>query len=232
LQVGSHFKQPIHPIWVVASESHYSILFALTASVQAVDALSALEERLLAAFSEFDQVICARPSLSSPEYESDTTTPVSPVTALASDYRRSLLIRVALQEGNGFISSEHLPTVLASLPQWQTPPADEVRAKMDPDSTSLIIWDAFQRVMMPLHPRVAELQQAGNDTHAAPSSIELYHYNGLGAAGHAHKRALKRLDVQPGARPVGPAPQGLAAIIATRWKDALVSHEGAPPSIN
>jgi surfactin synthase thioesterase subunit len=52
LQVGSFFKQPVHPIWVVASESHYSILFALTTRVQAVGARAALEERLLAAFSE------------------------------------------------------------------------------------------------------------------------------------------------------------------------------------
>jgi hypothetical protein len=49
--VGSFFKQPVHPIWVVASESHYSILFALTTRVQAVGARAALEERLLAAFA-------------------------------------------------------------------------------------------------------------------------------------------------------------------------------------
>ena len=34
-QVGDFFKKPEHPIWVVASESHYSLLFATTASVQA-----------------------------------------------------------------------------------------------------------------------------------------------------------------------------------------------------
>ena len=38
LQVGSHFKQPLQPIWVIASESHYSIMFALTATVQVMTA--------------------------------------------------------------------------------------------------------------------------------------------------------------------------------------------------
>ena len=194
LQVGTYFKQPTHPIWVVASESHYSILFALSASVQATDAISQLEERLLAAFNEFDQ------------------------------------------EGNGFISAEHLPTLIAALPQWQPPPIEELRTKLDPDGTSLLVWDAFQRVMMPLHPTAAELLQAGGGAAqpaaAASAAIELYHYNGLGAKGHAHKRALRRLEVQPGARPPGPPLQGLAAIIATRWKDPVVAHEGPPPSIN
>ena len=32
--MGSLCKQPSHPIWVVASESHYSVLFALSAAVQ------------------------------------------------------------------------------------------------------------------------------------------------------------------------------------------------------
>ena len=187
LQVGSFFKQPVHPIWVVASESHYSILFALTARVQAVGARAALEERLLAAFSELDQ------------------------------------------EGNGFVSGEHLGTLVAALPQWQTPPLDELRTQLDPEGTSLILWDHFQRIMMPLHPDAATLPA---EPAAPAASLELYHYNGLGARGHENKRALRKLHVEPAKRPVGPAPQGLAAIIATRWKDALVTHEGPPPSIN
>ncbi len=187
LQVGSFCKQPVHPIWVVASESHYSILFALTGQVQAVDARAALEERLLAAFSEFDQ------------------------------------------EGNGFVSGEHLGTLVAALPQWQTPPVEELRGQLDPEGTSLVLWDNFQRIMMPLHPEAAALPAEA----AAPTApLELYHYNGLGAKGHENKRALRKVQVEPGKRPVGPAPQGLAAIIDTRWKDALVTHEGPPPSIN
>ena len=55
LEVGHYFKQPSHPIWVVASESHYSLLFATSNAVQATDPISRLEERLLAAFNEFDR---------------------------------------------------------------------------------------------------------------------------------------------------------------------------------
>ena len=193
LQVGAYFKAPIHPIWVVASESHYSLLFALSDSVQATDAISRIEERLQQAFSTFDQ------------------------------------------EGNGFISSEHLPTLVASLPQWQCPPIEELRSTLDPDKCSLIVWDSFQRVMMPLHPDAAEhvklqrqqeeaQQQAqgfsasASNQRGANSAFVMYHYNGLGARGHESKRALRKLDVLPSGGAGQPAVEGLAACIATRWK--------------
>ena len=61
-----------------------------------------------------------------------------------------------LSQGNGFISSEHLPSLVQSLPQWETPPLDELRGLVDPERSSLIVWDTFQRVMLPLHPTVGE----------------------------------------------------------------------------
>ena len=53
-QVGSLFKQPSQPLWVVASESHYSLLFSLSGAVQQSSPLAALEEVLLRAFSAYD----------------------------------------------------------------------------------------------------------------------------------------------------------------------------------
>ena len=207
LQVGEYFKKPLHPIWVVASESHYSLLFATEANVQSTDALSQVEEQLLAAFSEYDQ------------------------------------------EGNGFISSEHLPTLISGLPQWNAPPIEELRTQLDPDRTSLILYDAFQKVMMPLHPLAAEhfrmqaeqekAQQEAQGFSAPARSqrgalrpMAMYHYNGLGGGGHSHKRALRLVEVTPGGAAGQPASEGLASCIATRWKDALVTHEGPAPSIN
>jgi hypothetical protein len=152
--------------------------------------------------------------------------------------------------GNGFISSEHLPTLVSSLPQWVCPPVDELRAQLDPERSSLIVWDTFQRVMMPLHPEAAEhtrLQKeqeqqqqqvlgfsaAAKDQPGAQAMQTMYHYNGLGARGHAHKRALRRLEVTPGALAGQPAStEGLASVIATRWKNARVAYEGPEPCIN
>ena len=204
LQVGNYYKQPHAPIWVIASESHYSLLFSLSAAVQSTDALSQLEERLLEAFSEYDQ------------------------------------------EGNGFISSEHLATLITSLPQWKAPPLEDLRLQLDPERSSLILWDVFQRVMLPLHPtyqaKAAELTNAagggaaagGDATAAGGGSYRLYHYNGLAARGHAHKRALRLLEVVPGGAKGQPGAQGqgLSACIATRWKDAMITFEGPEPSIN
>ena len=207
LEVGQYFKRPGQPIWVVASESHYSLLFATTNTVQATDAVQQIEERLNAAFTEYDR------------------------------------------EGNGFISSEHLPTLVAGLPDWQCPPVEELRTQLDPDRSQLIVWDTFQRVMMPLHPQAAEHVRAQAEQERAQqaelgfsaparsqpgtaNTMTMYHFNGLGGGGHAHKRALRRVTVTPGGAAGQPAAEGLAACIATRWKDALVTHDGPAPSIN
>ena len=190
--MGNLFKQPHSPIWVVASESHYTVLFALTAEVQATDALGAIEDRLLAAFSEYDT------------------------------------------EGNGFISAEHLPSLASSLPQWSLPPVDDLRRQVDPDGTSLLVWDRFQAVLMPLHPDAAEAMRQKEVTADAPAqTFELLHYNGLGTAGHAHKRALRTLAVTPGVARGHPNDScGIAAVLQTRWKDSAIAFDGPPPSIN
>ncbi|KAL1495180.1 hypothetical protein AB1Y20_017045 [Prymnesium parvum] len=197
LQVGNFFKQPHAPIWVVASETHYSVLFGLSTSVQAIDPLSTIERQLEEVFSQYDQ------------------------------------------EGNGFISAEHLPTVMGALPQWHLPSVEELRPLLDPDGTSMLIWDRFLRELLPLHPEAAAALAAQQQAGAAadePRSFELLHYNGLSGAGHAHKRALRAVAVRCGGargQPVaGGSNESLAAVIQTRWKDASVSWEGPPPSIN
>lgn len=78
----------------------------------------------------------------------------------------------------------------------------------------------FVQVMLPLHPEAAEAarqQQTPVATPVVPSAFELYHYNGLGSAGHAHKRALRVLTVDPSATRGQPlACDGLGAVIQTR----------------
>ena len=39
VSVGSYFKRPERPIWVIASESHFSVLFGLSSDVQGHTAL-------------------------------------------------------------------------------------------------------------------------------------------------------------------------------------------------
>ena len=47
-------------------------------------------------------------------------------------------------EGAGLISGEHLSTVMAALPQWNLPDVEELRPQLDPDSTSMLVWDRFE----------------------------------------------------------------------------------------
>jgi len=192
LAVGSLYKQPLCPVWVVASQSHFSVLFSLSAAVLRTSHLEALEERLLRAFSEYDS------------------------------------------EGNGFISAEHLPSLSASLPEWSTPPLEELRAVLDPEGTSLLVWDTFLQVMRPLHPEFASAMAAQPHKEGLPPKVfSLLHYNGLASAGHAHKRALRHVTVRTGeARGQPMADAGLAAVLQTRWKDASIGWHGTAPSIN
>lgn len=54
-KVGRHLKFPKWPIWVVGSESHYTVLFALEPSVQEENELEERESRVRRAFDAQDQ---------------------------------------------------------------------------------------------------------------------------------------------------------------------------------
>lgn len=54
-KVGQHLKRPRWPIWVVGSESHYTVLFALTTTVQDESDIEDRETRIRQAFDVQDQ---------------------------------------------------------------------------------------------------------------------------------------------------------------------------------
>lgn len=54
-KVGQSLKHPKWPIWVVGSESHYTVLFALDPSVQEENELEQRESRIRKAFDSQDQ---------------------------------------------------------------------------------------------------------------------------------------------------------------------------------
>lgn len=54
-KVGQHLKCPKWPIWVVGSESHYTVLFALDVSVQEENKLEERESKIRRAFDAQDQ---------------------------------------------------------------------------------------------------------------------------------------------------------------------------------
>eukprot|EP00897_Mesotaenium_endlicherianum_P005529 jgi/Mesen1/5003/ME000025S04407 len=53
-KVGQHLKRPQWPVWVVGSESHYTVLFARSASVQDENESEAREARIRSSFDEHD----------------------------------------------------------------------------------------------------------------------------------------------------------------------------------
>ena len=201
VEVGALCKRPSFPIWIVASESHYSVLFALAGSVQDTSALASIEDELLRAFSTYDQ------------------------------------------EGNGFIAADKLSSLISSLPELDPPPFDELKRNLDPEEISLITWERFRAVVLPLHRQAASLLGPQSDAavaaadavaaaHDPAATLELFYFNGLTGRGHAGK-GLRAVRAEPGAARNQPMDsQGLAACVQTRWKDARVTFDGPPPSIN
>ncbi len=191
MQVGSLYKRPMAPIWVVASQSHYTVLFGLSTRVLLDSAVTSDEEELFRRFSDYDT------------------------------------------EDAGFISAERLPALLSALPGWGALDTTLLQKELDPEGTSLIVWDAFLKSMLPRGPSkgVATSEPLAKSAKAEP--LVLYHYNGLAAAGHEHKGALRVVSVERGEnRGVSNEQAGLAAVLQTRWKDARVTWEGVAPSIN
>ena len=186
VEVGALCKRPSFPIWIVASESHYSVLFALAASVQDTSALASIEDELLRAFSTYDQ------------------------------------------EGNGFIAADKLSSLISSLPEVDPPPFDELKRDLDPEEISLITWERFRAVVLPLHRQAASLLGPQSDAavaaadaaaaaHDPAATLELLYFNGLTGRGHAGK-GLRAVHAEPGAARNQPMDsQGLAACVQTRW---------------
>jgi hypothetical protein len=54
-KVGQYLKRPKWPIWVVGSESHYTVLFALDRAIQDENELEDRERRIRQAFDAHDQ---------------------------------------------------------------------------------------------------------------------------------------------------------------------------------
>ena len=54
LKVGSLYKRPKLPIWVVGSESHYSVLFGIDAAINHVSKLEELKGKAKIAFQTYD----------------------------------------------------------------------------------------------------------------------------------------------------------------------------------
>ncbi|KAL9234172.1 hypothetical protein vseg_009071 [Gypsophila vaccaria] len=54
-KVGQHLKTPKYPIWVVGSESHYTVLFAFDPSVQEENEMEERESKIRRAFDAQDQ---------------------------------------------------------------------------------------------------------------------------------------------------------------------------------
>ena len=54
-QVGQRLKHPKWPVWVVGSESHYTVLFALAKEVQDENEAEGQETRIRRAFDELDK---------------------------------------------------------------------------------------------------------------------------------------------------------------------------------
>lgn len=121
--VGSFYKNPKHPIWVMGSETHLTVLFSNEKSLVSPETPAEHARRV---FSQYD-------TENSSEYEV--------ITPLHIYSLNSIL---------GFISSAVLQDVLATLGLESDAGYVEImRKKLDPDATSIVLLSDFMYEFFP-----------------------------------------------------------------------------------
>ena len=110
---------------------------------------------------------------------------------------------------------------------------EELRRNLDPEEISLVTWERFRAVVLPLHRQAASLLGPQSDAavavaaadaaaaaHDPTATLELLYFNGLTGRGHAGK-GLRAVRAAPGAarkwvcRNTGGEGAGLAGRFAT-----------------
>eukprot|EP00455_Lapot_gusevi_P042353 TRINITY_DN500_c0_g1_i2.p1 TRINITY_DN500_c0_g1~~TRINITY_DN500_c0_g1_i2.p1 ORF type:complete len:242 (-),score=67.84 TRINITY_DN500_c0_g1_i2:148-873(-) len=236
-KVGMHYKSPLHPIWVVGSSSHYTVLFSLDASVGQATPQELALHRAKMAFTELDP-------------EENGFIDISRLSELAG--KLALPYSLAqlqqhLDDGMGVLLWDRIVDFLVNPPQVQS-----IAQRTQPWACGVCTYEnsaAAARCEMcdsaapPVQQQAAPapLQRAASVS--GPLSFTLFHYNGVqapsgpdGVAQPRCRRVMVTLLDSTVARAMqsdadDPNQDGLRQVIRTRWATSLVEYDGEPPKI-
>ncbi|XXQ30545.1 RanBP2-type domain-containing protein [Plasmodiophora brassicae] len=233
-KVGNFLRCPLLPIWIVASATHYTVLFSTDPTVAHLSDADVAEHVAHAEFAAFD-------TTDSNFIAGDDLGPL--LHRLHRDDLARDLDRVrglVDPDGLGIVLWSSLWGVLqatlvgddASEP-WQCAACTFVNAN-EPDQCEIC--------MTPRPPRAAAAgaadgngAQQGSGSARAPDQFVLFHYNGMenhsGATATCCQVGVTVMDAE-GIPQGQSAERGLREVIQTRWPDAIVDFEqGVEPRI-
>ena len=181
LKVGEFLKCPKHPIWILGSESHLTVLFSRDTSLSTSD--DTPYKRARAAFDQLDV------------------------------------------EGNGFIPTTDLPSLLSKLEMVSDPEYISIMAEqLDPENMGIILFNSFVQEFFP---------KALNDENFIQKEFDVFHYNGLIQSNSDRKvcfrqgKAIIYMEYNH-APDAGTAPSPLLRVLRTKWPTIEINWDFVP----
>lgn len=233
-KVGSYYKNPLNPVWVIGSPSHYSILFGVDPNIIKMDANEKMEMEIREVFNRFD-------------HQEMGFVPIDKLQDLASslsiNYSADLKNQVD-PEGMGIILWTNFWNAYQALVNSQSiVPASSSAQRQQPQNWScpactfsnMIILDFCEicstekpaSASLPNTP-AAEHKSAANDS-KCPVNFNLWHFNGIANSKVDIARCVRVMvslsDMDEINLHQGQVDDvGLREVIQTKWSNAAVDY--------
>jgi hypothetical protein len=227
--VGSYYKGPKTPIWVVGSSSHYSVMFALDKTVGQVSEAETKKQAAKNAFTELDPHENGFVPLNLLPTLVQKIPALGPVTATELD-----------PDGMGIILWEKVATALAQSS------ANSNISQASAEAYSCTACTFFNQgsnarceVCNTPRPPPQPITTNNNSTQegkTSPSFFQLYHFNGIDGHGKAVATCcqISVTLLGDGVRRQGDtaSKRGLREVVQTKWPSSLIEYlHGKEPKI-
>jgi len=223
-KVGSHYKMPQNPIWVVGSQTHYTVLFALDTRVGQMSDQEKKERDLRAYWNELDpeeEGFIQPEKLGELLKKIGDTRPVDEVRRLVAVEGLPVILWQYAQQH----LSVKAPTVVTPLEDWTCSVCTFVNSG---NSAKCEVCERGQRP-----PPTPVKVEKKNDS--AITNFDLWLYNGLDGHGKAVAECtrVKLTLLGEGIHTnTGSTKSGLREVVCTRWPSALVEYGDKEPKIS
>eukprot|EP00475_Leptophrys_vorax_P029234 TRINITY_DN4270_c0_g1_i1.p1 TRINITY_DN4270_c0_g1~~TRINITY_DN4270_c0_g1_i1.p1 ORF type:complete len:528 (-),score=154.41 TRINITY_DN4270_c0_g1_i1:409-1965(-) len=240
-KVGSYYKNPLNPVWVIGSPSHYTVMFGLDKSICSMSDSEKKEQKIREVFNQLDPQELGFVPL---ERLSDL------ISKLDLDVESQMKLRNRLDpDGMGIViwtdfwsgfqavqsASKSPPVVVQAPKEWSCPICtytnNAARGRCE-------ICDSVRPTTPAPTPPPPAAVAPPQEPEKKLSNFVLWHYNGISNSKVDFARCVKVLvslsDLDMSKFNQGAVDEpGLREVVQTRWSNALVDYGEAvkPPKI-
>ncbi|KAE9147044.1 hypothetical protein PF006_g8243, partial [Phytophthora fragariae] len=253
-QVGSYYKSPQFPVWVLGSSSHFSVGFALDARVCEESASTQLFQRVQRVFKTFDPMETGFMEMASlPSRSSSSELEISDGAGIVlwDEYWKVISVLVHTNDFELALSGEYDANARTEartpLQRSDSDLARELQAQFDAEERggSVTPSSPASAISQRSHPPPSQ------PTQTPVMSFDWFYYNGLGsndAQSNGRRPQLakcrvtleksmefigKSVPIENSGRSGGHGSPPLEEIMKTKWPSARIDWLGSPvPSIN